>query len=746
MIRQNAPKAFIGGPGPGPCCMAAGSLQWMILIFALTLFLFGHECLDVSAETVNYTYDFNGRLLTASDGAGSVSTFTYDKAGNILTVVSTSQNNTLQVFISPAGTGSVSGAGIACPGVCRKQYTGTQSLQLTASAASGYEFIGWGNGMSSTANPLTFDLSSDLYLTAYFKAVNGQTDTDGVADGSEMGPNGDNMLYDGNGDGIPDYQQANAASLASSTGGYATISVPQGFTLADVRAVDTFPEDPPPAGLVFPFGLFSFTVKGLSAGACTTVTMDLPLNQAIDHYYKYGPTPDNTGSHWYSFTPSGQTGAQIAFSETRTRISLAFCDAQRGDNNLSADGQIMDLGGPTQPVVYTVNSTSGGNGSITPAVRYVNHGLTTTFSLSPSSGYKISSVTGCGGTLSTSTYTTGPITANCTVTAAFAPQVGSLTVNITPQSAINAGAKWRRTGMGTWLNSGVTENDLVVGTYTVEFSNVTGLIKPPNQTAVISNAQTTTKTGVYVSQSILCEALDNCTLTWTTGGAANWFGQTTAPYFGVSAAQSGDIDDSQESWLQTTVTGPGTLSFYWKVSSEPGYDYLEFYIDGTRQATRISGTVDWTLQSYSIPAGQHTLKWRYMKDSSVSRNSDCGWLDKVVWPPTETPIIQVTHSTLNFGYVPPGSYKDLILVVKNIGGGILTGTVSVCPSFSIISGGNYSLGAGQSQQVIVRYTAPLQEGTQTCSLVFTGGTGITVQVKGSNKNVGLPWLLLLLGN
>lgn len=96
--------------------------------------------------------------------------------------------------------------------------------------------------------------------------------------------------------------------------------------------------------------------------------------------------------------------------------------------------------------------------------------------------------------------------------------------------------------------------------------------------------------------------------------------------------------------------------------------------------------------------------------------------------------------------MPPGSYKDLIFVVKNIGGGILTGTVSACPSFSIISGGNYSLGAGQSQQVIVRYTAPLQEGTQTCSLVFTGGTGITVQVKGTNKNVGLPWLQLLLGN
>jgi hypothetical protein len=108
------------------------------------------------------------------------------------------------------------------------------------------------------------------------------------------------------------------------------------------------------------------------------------------------------------------------------------------------------------------------------------------------------------------------------------------------------------------------------------------------------------------------------------------------------------------------------------------------------------------------------------------------------------PAIQVTPSILNFGYVPPGSYKNLILVVRNIGGGILTGTVSACPTFSIVSGGNYSLGVGESQQVIVRYTAPSQEGAQTCSLVFTGGGGVTIQAKGTNEQVGLPWLMLLL--
>lgn len=52
----------------------------------------------------------------------------------------------------------------------------------------------------------------------------------------------------------------------------------------------------------------------------------------------------------------------------------------------------------------------------------------------------------------------------------------------------------------------------------------------------------------------------------------------------MSAAQSGAIDDSQESWIATEVTGPGTLTFWWKVSSESGYDWLRFYLDGNEAA------------------------------------------------------------------------------------------------------------------------------------------------------------------
>jgi len=128
----------------------------------------------------------------------------------------------------------------------------------------------------------------------------------------------------------------------------------------------------------------------------------------------------------------------------------------------------------------------------------------------------------------------------------------------------------------------------------------------------------------------LAEALDT-DLSFTTGGSADWFPQTTTSRYDGDAAQSGDIASNQESWMQTTVNGAGTVSFYWKVSSEEDYDFLEFYIDGSLQE-KISGSVNWEQKTYPIStSGSHTLEWRYMKDPSGSSGSDCGWVDKVQW-------------------------------------------------------------------------------------------------------------------
>jgi len=127
------------------------------------------------------------------------------------------------------------------------------------------------------------------------------------------------------------------------------------------------------------------------------------------------------------------------------------------------------------------------------------------------------------------------------------------------------------------------------------------------------------------------EALDT-TLSFTAGGDAGWFSQTAVSYDGSDAAQSRDISDYQESVMQTTVSGEGTVSFYWKISAEK-WEKLEFYIDGSRQG-RLRGEVteSWVPAAYTITdPGPHTLEWRYAKGSAWSGFEDCAWVDKLEW-------------------------------------------------------------------------------------------------------------------
>jgi hypothetical protein len=132
------------------------------------------------------------------------------------------------------------------------------------------------------------------------------------------------------------------------------------------------------------------------------------------------------------------------------------------------------------------------------------------------------------------------------------------------------------------------------------------------------------------SSQTLSEALDT-DLIITTSGQQHWVPQAESFVTDEYSARSGSITHSQESLMQTTVIGEGTLSFDWKVSSEENYDFLEFYIDGSLQ-DRITGTEAWQKELYTITSpGLHTLQWRYVKDSSISRGDDSGRVNKLEW-------------------------------------------------------------------------------------------------------------------
>ncbi|MDD4741177.1 MAG: M14 family zinc carboxypeptidase [Bacteroidales bacterium] len=124
---------------------------------------------------------------------------------------------------------------------------------------------------------------------------------------------------------------------------------------------------------------------------------------------------------------------------------------------------------------------------------------------------------------------------------------------------------------------------------------------------------------------------------WTFGGNANWVIDNSVSWDGQNSARSGSIGNSSSSQMIYTmeVASGGTVSFYRKVSSESGYDFLKFYIDNQVKDTW-SGEQDWELFSYNVSAGTHTFKWSYEKDVYVASGSDCGWIDFIEFPPSAT--------------------------------------------------------------------------------------------------------------
>ena len=158
---------------------------------------------------------------------------------------------------------------------------------------------------------------------------------------------------------------------------------------------------------------------------------------------------------------------------------------------------------------------------------------------------------------------------------------------------------------------------------------------------------------IQALSSPLCQALDNCNLNFQTGGDLPWSVQTADTLDGSDIAISGLIDDDQQTWIETTVTGPGNLSFYWKVSSEPDFDILNFSINGDIQE-QISGSTDWLKKEYQLLEGDQVLRWSYTKDRSFSEGQDAAFIDQVTWSNTqssEDPVLDIEKADHLFDWL-----------------------------------------------------------------------------------------------
>jgi hypothetical protein len=141
--------------------------------------------------------------------------------------------------------------------------------------------------------------------------------------------------------------------------------------------------------------------------------------------------------------------------------------------------------------------------------------------------------------------------------------------------------------------------------------------------------------------------------------------------------------------------------------------------------------------TYNLAAGaSQTVTVRYSPTSAGTHNQNvsftggAGAIRPVTGNAYLSPAISVTPASQDFGTILVGTTADRTFTVQNVGGGTLSGSASVPTPFSIVSGSPYSLGAGVSQTVTVRYS-PTSAGTHSQNVSFTGGVGASRPVSGS---------------
>jgi hypothetical protein len=73
------------------------------------------------------------------------------------------------------------------------------------------------------------------------------------------------------------------------------------------------------------------------------------------------------------------------------------------------------------------------------------------------------------------------------------------------------------------------------------------------------------------------------------------------------------------------------MTFWFKISSESGDDFLRFYVANTLLG-EWSGEMDWTQAVFPVNPGTNHIRIRYQKGSAGSAGADAAWVDDIIFP------------------------------------------------------------------------------------------------------------------
>ena len=209
-------------------------------------------------------------------------------------------------------------------------------------------------------------------------------------------------------------------------------------------------------------------------------------------------------------------------------------------------------------------------------------------------------------------------------------------------------------------------------------------------TLTVNAGSTVNDVHFFLRTLTLTEAIDFSTPDIFTSGSGilgtdtGWYGQTSTTHDGADAAESPMLSDNGVAFVEGTITGPGTLSFWWKVSSETNADTLSFQSDWNPATLQtISGEVGWAPVTVTLTGpGPHTVSWQYRKNASGSAGADRGWLDQVLFTPeaggtapsiVTQPLSQTVNQGANVGFTVTAAGTAPLNYQWRRGGGDLSG-------------------------------------------------------------------------
>jgi hypothetical protein len=133
-----------------------------------------------------------------------------------------------------------------------------------------------------------------------------------------------------------------------------------------------------------------------------------------------------------------------------------------------------------------------------------------------------------------------------------------------------------------------------------------------------------------------------------TGASTGWSVATDSKAEGSCSLKSNPTGDNGKArirfggWFDR-----GDMSFFWRVSSQAGFDCLRIFVDDIPMnlgstcygsgGMGVAGESGWNVVNLALTAGYHTVDWSYEKDGSIAAGGDAAWIDWLSMP-LQTPI------------------------------------------------------------------------------------------------------------